>query len=156
MQNIVFGASESCINCYCLILLVFIFVYLYLFGLKRGLKILFGQFWSPKNLLLPMPAGWYGSHPFESCSFYSCSISCCFFGMETIFRKAIIHLIQLNLHENVLFSMYFNLLYWSFLFNGFYQKMIQYLIPIHFYLDLHVPIWHHQRRINFLFPTEKF
>ena len=55
MQNIVFGASESCINCYCLILLVFIFVYLYLFGLKRGLKILFGQFWSPKNLLLPMP-----------------------------------------------------------------------------------------------------
>ena len=55
MRNIVFGASESCINCYCLILLVFIFKYLYLFGLKRGLKILFGQFWSPKNLLLPMP-----------------------------------------------------------------------------------------------------
>ena len=53
MQNIVFGASESCINCYCLILLVFIFKYLYLFGLKRGLKILFGQFWSPKSPILP-------------------------------------------------------------------------------------------------------
>ena len=47
------GVSESCIICYCLILLVFLFVYLYLFGLKRGLKILFGLFWLPKSPLLP-------------------------------------------------------------------------------------------------------
>ena len=49
------GVSESCIICYCLILLFFLFVYLYLFGLKRGLKILFGLFWLPKSPLLPRP-----------------------------------------------------------------------------------------------------
>ena len=54
-----FGVSESCIICHFYILLVFLFVYLYLFGLNRGLKILFGLFWSPKSPLLDIPAYLY-------------------------------------------------------------------------------------------------
>ena len=52
------GVSESCIICFFLILLAFLFVYLNLFGLNRGLKILFGLFWLPKNPLLPR-SDWY-------------------------------------------------------------------------------------------------
>ena len=50
---IVYGYSESCINWFLFDIVSFYFAYLYLFGLKKGLEILFGQFWSPKSPFLP-------------------------------------------------------------------------------------------------------